>query len=120
MKVAFFSNYLNHHQLPLCQEFLAHNDVEFVFVATEPIDEGRLKMGCENMNTYPFVVRAYEDSKQEAFADIIAETYDMVIFGDMPKSYIEKRMAKNLLSFRFCERSLKKRIMETLYSANKS
>lgn len=108
MKIAFFSNFLNHHQLPLCQEFLAYNDVEFVFVATDPIDQERLNMGYEDMNAYPFVVRAYENSEQEDLANTIAETYDVVIFGDVPERFIEKRMTKNLLSFRFCERSLKK------------
>ena len=108
MKVAFFSNFLNHHQLPLCEEFLAYNDVEFVFVATEPIAEERLNMGYKDMNAYPFVVRAYENREQEDLANTIAQTYDVVIFGDVVGNYIEKRMAKNLLSFRFCERSLKK------------
>ena len=36
------------------------------------------------------------------------KTYDLVIFGAISKEYIERRMEKNLVSFRFCERSLKK------------
>ena len=108
MKIAFFSNFLNHHQLPLCQAFLSRNDVDFVFVATQPIAADRVAMGYEDMNMYPFVVREYESAQSKAQAELIAETYDIVIFGATPKYYIEKRMAKNLLSFRFCERSLKK------------
>ena len=108
MKIAFFSNFLNHHQLPLCQAFLAKAEVEFVFVATEPIAKERLTMGYEDMNAYPFVLRAYESEAEAKKAVYIAETYDVVIFGATPLTYLQKRMDKNLLSFRFCERSLKK------------
>lgn len=108
MKIAFFSNFLNHHQLPLCEAFLARRDVEFVFVASEPIATDRLAMGYEDMNAYPFVLRTYEDPECESMAIWIAQTYDIVIFGATPRRYMEARMAHNLLSFRFCERSLKK------------
>ena len=62
MKIAFFSNFLNHHQLPLCEAFYNTEGIEFKFVACERIPEDRLKMGYEDMNEkYPFVLRAYED-----------------------------------------------------------
>lgn len=108
MKIAFFSNFLNHHQLPLCKAFLSCGEAEFVFIATEPISADRLAMGYEDMNAYPFVLRTYESLECENQANLIAETYDIVIFGATPKRYIKRRMDKNLLSFRFCERSLKK------------
>lgn len=106
MKIAFFSNFLFHHQLPLCQALYGTEGVEFTFVACERIPEERLEMGYEDMNTaYSFVVRAYED---EPTAFTIAESYDVVIFGACPTVYLAHRMKHNRLSFRFCERSLKK------------
>lgn len=106
MKLAFFSNFLNHHQLPICQKFNSTEGVEFIFVACEKIPQDRLKMGYEDINTkYSFVVRAYED---EQVAYQIAEEFDVVIFGACDTKYISSRMRKNKLSFRFCERSLKK------------
>lgn len=106
MKLAFFSNFLNHHQLPLCMNFYNNPDIEFVFVACEKIPDNRLSMGYEDMNAkYPFVVRAYED-EQKAFE--IVKSYDVVIFGATPLSFLEERMNTNKLTFRFCERSLKK------------
>lgn len=106
MKIALFSNFLNHHQLPLCQEIAARDDVEFKFVACEKISDDRLSMGYADMNRqYPFVLRAYEDPDE---AVSIAETYDAVIFGASPLEYLKLRMEKGLLSFRFAERSLKK------------
>ena len=106
MKIAFFSNFLNHHQLPLCEALYGTDGVEFTFVACEKIPEDRIKMGYEDMNTkYPFVLRAYEDSEA---AEKVALEYDVVIFGACPTSYLALRMKENKLSFRFCERSLKK------------
>lgn len=106
MKLAFFSNFLNHHQLPLCLEFYNNPEIDFSFVACDKIPQDRLDMGYEDMNTaYPFVVRAYE-SKELALD--IAKSYDVVIFGASPAEYIDLRMKENKLSFRFCERSLKK------------
>ena len=106
MKIAFFSNFLNHHQLPMCEAFLAHPNVEFKFVACEQTEEERLNMGYADMNRqYSFVVRAYED---ESEAMNIATTYDVVIFGASPLAYLEARMNRGLLSFCFSERSFKK------------
>ncbi|MBE5741948.1 MAG: glycosyltransferase family 4 protein [Clostridiales bacterium] len=108
MKIAFFSNFLNHHQLPLCEEFNKKQDVEFVFVATEPISQDRLDMGYADMNKqYSFVLRSYEEGAEEK-AMKIAEEFDVVIFGAAPLKYLEKRMQKDKLTFYFCERPLKK------------
>ena len=109
MKIAFFSNFLNHHQLPFCQELFGTPDVEFVFVATERVPEYRSQMGYRDMNAeYPFVLREYESEENRKQAEQIALTYDVVIFGSAPMQYLDARMEKNLLTFRFCERSLKK------------
>ncbi|MBR2871313.1 MAG: glycosyltransferase family 4 protein [Clostridia bacterium] len=108
MKIALFSNFLNHHQLPLCNAFLSKEGVEFSFVATEPIHEERKNMGYEDMNAYPFVVRAYENEVQKKLAMQIATNYDVVIFGASPLCYLDARMQTGKLTFRFCERSLKK------------
>ena len=110
MKIAFFSNFLNHHQLPLCEEFLHHGNVDFVFVATEPISQDRLDMGYENMNNYPFVVRAYENDGEKELALKIAKEYDVCIFGASPNYYLSERLKNNKLTFRFCERLFKKGI----------
>lgn len=109
MKIAFFSNFLNHHQLPLCQALAVQPDVEFVFVATEQVPQERLNMGYADMNMqYSFVVRAYESAELEEQARQIADICDVMILGAAPVRYLENRMENDLLSFRFCERSLKK------------
>lgn len=109
MKIVFFSNFLNHHQLPLCYEFMKHKDIEFYFVATEQIPRERLDMNYLDMNVmYEFVVRSYESCEAEELACKLAEDADVVIFGSAPIKYLEQRMRKGKITFRFCERSLKK------------
>lgn len=108
MKIAFVSNYLNHHQLHLCNQFYIRCE-EFYFIATEKISLERLKMGYEDMaSKYPYVIKMYEDSCLRYAAYYIIRTFDVVIFGSCPPSLIELRMRKNLLSFIYTERFLKK------------
>lgn len=110
MKIVFFSNFLNHHQLPLCKELMNKEDVKFTFVATEPIPQSRLDMNYEDMNKkYSFVLCTYENSRNIQIALQLGEEADVVIIGAAPISYIENRLKnRNKLTFRFCERSFKK------------
>lgn len=110
MKIAFYSNFLNHHQLPLCMEFLKRSNTEFIFVATEEIPQARLDMKYEDMNkSYPFVLRAYESDDAKNTAMQLAEDVDILIIGSAPDYYINKRLKKHdKITFRFCERSLRK------------
>ncbi len=110
MKIAFYSNFLNHHQLPLCQAFAAIENVEFTFVATEPIPKERLDMNYADMNReYPFVLRPYESKKSRQMAESLAIDADVVIIGSAANDYVESRLKKyRKLTYRFCERSLRK------------
>ena len=66
MRVTFFSNYLNAHVLPLCEELRGTPGVELAFVA---LAAKAGNVGRENLNeTTPWVVRAYEGGEQEALA----------------------------------------------------
>ncbi len=108
MIITFVSCFLNHHQLPLCEE-LKNNCDEFYFVATEAIPESRLEMGYEDLNTaYDFVVRTYDESYDEDKFYSLLEKSDIVIFGTSPLSYIEYRMAYNKPTFIYQERYFKK------------
>ena len=112
MKIVFFSNFLNHHQLPLCLELAKRCNNESTFVATEKIPQERLDMQYEDMNEeYSFVLRSYESEEANNKALCLAEEADIAIIGSAPEYFIEKRLKnKNKLTFRFCERSFKKGI----------
>lgn len=108
MKIAFVSNFLNHHQLHLCNQFYNKCE-EFYFIASEKIPLDRLEMGYEDMDSkYPYVIRMYEDNYLKYTAYYIIRTFDVVIFGACSPKLIALRMRKNKLSFIYAERFLKK------------
>lgn len=109
MTIAFFSNFLNIHQLPFCEELIKNVGVEnFKFVATTGMDPDRVQMGFEDMNkTKPFVVRAYEGGKSYEEAKRLASESDVAIMGSAPIEFTKIRMKANRLTFQYTERLLK-------------
>lgn len=109
MTITFFSNFLNHHQLPLCLEFINHKNVEnFHFVSCERIYAEKVRVGYEDMNVkYPFVIRAYESEDNMTFAKKLARDSDVAIIGSALPCFAEIRAKENKLTFLFCERIFK-------------
>lgn len=107
MRIAFVSNYLNHHQLHLCNQLYMHCE-EFYFVCTGQIPRERLKIGYEDMNSkYSYAINMYENNQQRRLVYRIIMTFDVVIFGACPSKLIELRMSRDKLSFLYTERFLK-------------
>lgn len=122
--LSFFSNFLNHHQLPFCKAMVEKIGDGFRFIATEPVHPERLAMGYEDMNNqYPFVVRAYENAVSHGYAMQLANESDLVIAGSAPEEFIRKRVMANKITFHYSERIFKKgtwrifdpRILKSLY-----
>ena len=110
MKVAMFSNYLNHHQLPFCKAMVELTGGEFVFVASTPVNPARLAIGYNDMNSaYPFVVRSYESEAQYREAQKLALDCDVMILGSAPEEFIDARLRKrpDAVTFRYSERLFK-------------
>lgn len=108
MKVTFFSNFLNHHQLPFCKEMYNLLGENFKFVATETIHEERLKMGYRDMSKeYPFSINTYDDETFYNQALDLGQNSDVVIIGSAPDKFISKRLSENRLTFRYSERIFK-------------
>jgi len=105
MKITFFSNFLNHHQLPFCIEMQKRLGDNFKFVATEKVPEDRLALGYDDMNKkYDFVVCAYEN-ESEAYK--LAIDSDVVIIGSAPEKFIKPRLGMKKITFRYSERVFK-------------
>ena len=108
MKITFFSNYLNHHQLYLSQEII-NCGCDYTFVATEQIPQATKNFGYEDMNEkYDFVLRTYESDENMQKARDLALDSDVVILGNVDRSFLEKRMEQNKLTFVYSERLFKK------------
>lgn len=119
MKIAIASNFLNHHQLMLCNALKQYCD-EFYFIATTPITEERLKLGYADMNyQYDFVVRTYDKSTSTKQLKEILSECDAVLFGACPDSYIDYRINKGKLSFLTTERFFKKGMWRRFYPASR-
>ena len=50
MKITFFSNFLNHHQLPFCLAMDRLTGGKFTFVATTPVPQARMNMGYRDID----------------------------------------------------------------------
>lgn len=109
MKIVFFSNYLNHHQLPFCLALYKYLNQNFVFVATERVSEKRIALGYADLDhMYPFVLTTYDNSQNEMIAEELAQSCDVMIYGDAPDKYLFIRQDKKKLTFRYSERFFKK------------
>lgn len=109
-KIVFISNFLNHHQLPLCDEFLKCSD--FKFVAMQKITQERLDMGYIDMNEeYPFVIKVYNG---EEYAKQIDEADVVIAAGIEALPYIKNRLKKDKLTFIYSERLYKKGVVRRL------
>ena len=108
MTIAFFSNFMNHHQLPLCKALMDQPNLDFVFIASMALPEEQRKVGYDDMNQLPFVIRAYESKERKEEAMRVLLQADIAILGAADSSTIQLRMNTGKLTFRYCERLLKR------------
>lgn len=102
MKIIFVGDFLNHHQIALC-EALKKRCEEFHFIATREIEN----IGFQKATEADYVIKYYLQDEKERVEKLIINA-DAVIFGSCPNELIERRMAENKLSFLFSERFFKK------------
>lgn len=105
--VTFFSNFLLHHQTPFCEAMVSMIGNRFHFVATTPIPQDRLGMGYHDYTQEHYAVNAYQNESSFNYAMKLGEESDVVILGDAPDCFIEKRLKEGKLTFRYNERFFK-------------
>lgn len=108
MRLTFFSNYFNAHQLPLALEFCAMEGVDYSFVSLMHTEGA---VGRDSLDAiYPFVLREYEGTDQADEAMRRAIEDDVVVFGDMAgkEQYVRARAKTGKMFFRYAERLLKR------------
>lgn len=115
MKVAFYSNFMNHHQLPFCLAMDRLTNGQFTFVATTPVPQERLSMGYHDMNkAYPFVLTTYDSEENLKAAMELAIDSDVIVTGSAPEVYTQIRAETNKLTFRYSERIYKRGLWQVL------
>ncbi len=79
MTFIFVSNYINHHQIPLCDALYERLGKGFAFIQTMPMEAERVEMGWGVAeNEIPYVMCLYED-EYECLKRIMES--DVVLFG---------------------------------------
>lgn len=108
MTVTFFSNFLNHHQTPFCDEMFKHLRSDFTFVSTEKIPLSFLKNGYQDCSGYVYNLNSYIDDKHHEKALQLGLNSDIVIIGTAPEEYVKERIHQNRHTFRYLERLIRK------------
>ena len=115
MTIAFYSNYINHHQVFLADEFYRLTDGNYYFVETTPVPEFRKKMGYQDYSSRPYVIQAWKNEKDLEFANKLCVEADVVMFGGATTlPFFIKRAKAGKLSFEVSERWLKRGIINIL------
>ena len=118
MKIVFISNYINHHQIPFCEELikLLGPEGDFAFIQTEKTEEERLRMGWSGSDVPEYVLRSYENEEAHELCFKKVMEADIALIGwTTDISLFIPRLKKGALSFRISERLYKK---SRLYAVN--
>ena len=109
MKLTFFSNLLNHHQIALSDELYRILGEDYRFVATCQVTHDNLKGGEDySKRSYCLLAMNSDSNKQEALE--LARHSDVCVFGACSQKYAMERAkySKTALSFEMGERWLKR------------
>ena len=107
MKVAFVSNYYNHHQAPFAKEMDELTHHEFRFIETLPMEDERRKMGWGAESKPEYVLQSYSDKVSYGQCQGIINEADVVIWGSCPFRMIRPRLRRKKLTFAYSERLFK-------------
>lgn len=106
MKLTFLTNIVNHHQIPLADEFYKLLGDDYTYVAFEPLPDWLKKGGYQEIER-PYVLRAYEDEKYLQKVYELVCSSDAVIIGAVSDKYVLDRVKVGKLTFRYNERWFK-------------
>ncbi|MCI6272320.1 MAG: glycosyltransferase [Erysipelotrichaceae bacterium] len=102
MKLLFISNFINHHQLPICNELFNILGNNFKFVACEEIPDDKLKLGYSNFEL-PYLI----DGRNKEDVYPLLEEFDVLLAGSCPHEYMDYYIDRKKLIFIYSERIFK-------------
>ena len=108
MKIAFVSNYFNHHQRPFANALHKICEGEYMFVSTSEISSERKSLGYGEKNIPEYVKYTYKDAEEAKVCQNFIDEADVVIYGSAPYAMLENRLKAGKLTFKYCERPYKK------------
>ncbi len=108
MTLTFITSIINHHQVPLADEFYNKLGNSYTYITTEQTPDYLIKGGYDGLIEKKYLLKAYENSANFDLAFKIVTDSDIVIIGSAPEFFIRERLEKNKLTFRYSERYIKK------------
>ena len=82
---------------------------EYYFIATEPFNKERSKIGYNDLNfKYPWIVQSYLSDEKKILAEKLINEADVVIYGGFGESLIKNRLNQGKLILRYYERLYRK------------
>lgn len=101
--ITMISNFINHHQIPFCEEMYKRLGDDFCFIQTEPMEQERENMGWSvNEDDIPYLKLLYKD--EQACKDAI-NNCDMLLAGWQEREdLILPRIKAGKLTLRISER----------------
>lgn len=114
MTLAFFSILLNHHHLPVADEFYKMLGDNYHFISVMPVVKSELKGGLD-YSSRPYCIRTYDGKTEYGRAMKIALSADVCVFdGNEVLPFFIARAKTGKLSFDLSERWLKRGILNML------
>ncbi len=111
MNLVFISNYMNHHQLYLCDRLNELCGDKFAFIQTEDIEPQRIKLGWHNFFFKDYIYKVNAENKQieKKIIDSI-HFADAIIIGACKdyEKYASLARKEDKIVIRYSERLLKK------------
>lgn len=109
IKIAFVTNYYNHHQSSLSDALYHRKDTVYHFIETMPMTAERKNMGWQSGQKPPYVLSAYEsDAVREQCMKLILDADFVIVASDarLDPFMAERHRAKRLV-LRYSERFYK-------------
>ena len=115
MTIVFFTNFINHHQLPIAEELYRLTNGNYYLVETKPMYDWLKKGGYSNLSDKPFVIQAWKNNNEKLRADYILKIADIVMFNPNEGLTYGVEAAKiGKLCFEVSERWLKRGFINIL------
>ena len=106
MTLTFISNFINHHQVYLADEFYRILGDDYKFIETMPMPQWLIDSGYPTINR-PYIINGYTSSELIDKALKIAYDSDVVVIGSASDAFVITRIKENKITFRYSERFFK-------------
>ncbi len=104
--LVFVSNYFNHHQKYLSDEFMNIFGENYHFIETIPMEEERKKIGWKEFDE-PYLIKSFLSDEEKEFSIKLINEADLVIAGSADESFLKERIKLGKFIFRYSERPIK-------------